>query len=406
MHTVAILVFTPANVISACAAIATKNPGRPVRCIAVICRFPGQRDVDAVELIETNRAVLKCFPYIDRIVTMSDEDLANDIALGETPFITKISASLGSSVDEIYYTHDVVGIIYQSVCLANPKAERTLYGDGFGWICHRDDSLPAATQPANSKPGWLNRIKNLTFAAKAASIHVWSWEYVRELIFVPDCLSVAIPIEKSDRLTKIAPLLIVTRSTALDILNKVSSELGLLDMESHLLSQIGDRKCLLLVMSNWSEADMATAEGEIDIYMEMLRPHLTDNCVVLAKAHPGCADIAWRFQKLAGLLEDKAELLIFPAKLKRFPLELFGELLRRCTIVAHSSVLFSARYFYGGNAVSSLTHQIITRYLKPEYHDLTREDLDMDAGFVEAIRRWNGKDVIISAKPTLESKTR
>jgi hypothetical protein len=267
-----------------------------------------------------------------------------------------------SHYDEIFYPHDVVGHLYQLLCLAYPDARRICFGDAMGIVFQKKFRLgllglkPPTDQSNNSCR--------------------------------PDIAALILPVDQSGGFLEKVPLIVCRKDTVLEVIDECIQATPELQRYLRRLSKISrGRTRFLLLTENNAEAQFIDFRREIKMYIDLVVSQVEPNGVVFLKGHPG--ETLPRNEHLCHSLRGKVEVVELDKRFKRYPVELFGDFLDGCKVICMSYPTLSLKYLYNIDVVNPADESFIKKWFNDWAWDSYINGIDLYKKPCKALASWN-----------------
>jgi hypothetical protein len=350
-------VHSPLNLLAAVAAFRTLDHGSLVRITLAIC-WPGVSREILKELTKVVRKILSEMPETITLIEFSDHDLAE---LGPTTLTSEMNCQY---VDQIYYPHDISGPLYINFCCAYPDAERVCYGDALGNVYERHVHLGLISSGTDqgaitdNSSGCLRslfrRVRNYVCSDKNPVAD-------NVVHFPPHKAVLVLPVDQSGHFLDGVELVVCKKETIQQVIKEAAFACH--ELESY-LSALCDlyrgRECYLLLTENHAESGLIDFRSEIDMYVEAITGCCSSGSVVFLKSHPG--ETLPRNAALAEALTDQFEIVELDSQFKRYPIELWYQLIYTCHIICMSYPILSLKFLYGVDVIQPMDDLFIERW--------------------------------------------
>lgn len=281
-----------------------------------------------------------------------------------------------NGVDEVYYSHDVVGYAAPLCMRAFPNAVAITYGESMGLMEDKDYLIASVTGA-----GWDDSKPHPKFQRREP-------QATKAVLIMPadqtgDCLS-----DKE--------LLVVPRDLALEVISNFQSSMPeLVQYSRQLLSQFKP-PFYLFVVNNLADANFISAEGEADMYAEMIKTHVPQGATVLIKGHPLSTHPI--DQMIAERITSSYPCSVIAKEFSRYPMEIWKDLLNETQLVSLSYCSISIEYLYRKPVIYCINEDIIKRYMEERVWNRFRDGDEFFRQQRECLSSWDGKGVICSGK--------
>lgn len=294
-------------------------------------------------------------------------------------------------VDEIFYAHDIGGAVPGLAMNAFPEAERILFGDGLGSIYNKIYHLAlingASIEEAkravreNSKPERGSIKKRLLGFVKGLLLG-------RLHPYQADKAVLVLPMDQTGTSLLDVELIVVPKKIVQTIIEECQKALPDLVAYTRQIIQRTTPPHALILLENLTDANLSTAEKEVDFYEEVIREHVPINGTILIKAHP--LSKAPIHEILQSRLQSDYHSEVIPSSFSRYPIELWSDFIAECEIIgiAYGNVTLS--YLYNKETVFALTGPMIERFIAPKFWGSFKDAALLYGGQLTNMKHWDG----------------
>jgi hypothetical protein len=292
-------------------------------------------------------------------------------------------------ISEFYFAHDIVGNIPELAMNAFPKAKRITFGDALGSIYDKRYHLELASSP-NSQPGVSNVKKDLPEIIRSvpkrfkhillSSINILRRQHQA------DKAVLILPMDQTGKCLDSLELSVVPKW----LVNKVIQDCnkGLPELVQYcknlVKSTTGPRYVFLL--ENIADGGFASVESEVKMYEEMININIPKGSTIFIKSHPLSVLPVEKY--LCERLERDYLAIIISNEFRRYPIELWDELVKNCEILSMSYGTISLRYLYGINTKYAMKYSII------EYWNSYKNAHDLYYNQLDRLSKWDGNGIL------------
>lgn len=406
-------IASPLHVLSALAAIRTLHDESSVS-VTLIVNHPTADAALLQELYPVITAMTERIAFIGKCVAVSNESLK--------PFVGRsdVEATAGEfrehlglgDFSEIYYFHDVMGVLFAMLAQSYPYARRICFGDTLGVVFERKSHLSrygidtppsiGTVDPARDNSSPWRRLLSALNRSKASTERKRYTELLTAPFGTPGirphAAALILPVDESgDFLTDI-PWQVVPKELVLGLLSELASRCSaFLEYEDRLLAGRETATKFLLLTECNAEAQFLTFEHDIDMYCEIIERHCSQGSTIFLKPHP--AEWLRRYDAISTRLGDRYELIEFDRRFKRYPIEFAVRLARECTPISMSYPSVSLRYLHGVDIVQPMSRAFIEKWYAPKYWDILRRSRAMMDEPRERLTSWDGRSLLWSGRP-------
>lgn len=400
MNGVLLYAMSPTHVISSITAIGTLHPKEaPVATLFV--HWPGQSRKVIDEIGKTIAEISKPFSFIDQMITMSSDEkseLVNGRSLDAA--ILDLRHLIGSDYREVYYAHDIDGGMFNLLCAAYPKAKRICFGDAFGNVYEKQVQLgllhPEVYDSAsrdgikNRAAGKILRMLQTLRPRRKSRMTVHDLETTQ---FAPHVAALALPVDQSGHFLRNVRLVVAPRETLLETLEKCASGAGGLEhyVDEVLRRHDGKEKYILLT-ENHSEGDFVEFGTEIEMYCSVVKQHCEAGSLVLLKSHPG--ESLPRNEAIKEKLSEAFDVEELDPRFKRYPIELWRQLITESKVICMSYPVLSLKYLYGMDVIQPMDDAFIEKWFPRWTWAAYKNAATLYMEPLKKLDGWDGKGVL------------
>lgn len=396
MQNLLVYAISPTHVISSLAAIEALHDQRNFSVVMVVY-WPGATKELSEELGDVVKKLSRGFPYIKTVSTLSQDRFVNLVGCGvPADSASAIKEFIGNTdMHEIYYGHDVVGHLYQSLCAAYPDAIRICFGDALGNVYEREvhlSYLRGVNEKTVSKTTILGRMKQC-FDKFFASVPVVS--ELQSKNYKPHKAALILPVDQSGNFLQNAPLTVIPKDIATATLEQCRASCrDLNDYVNTLLEETSNNRRHLLLTDNFAEGNFIDFDREVEMYCSIIREQCTPGSVIFLKSHP--AETLPRNKRIGEKLAGEYKIVELDSKFKRYPIELWKDLVLNSTIICMSYPVLSLKYLYDIDVVQPMDHAFIEKWFPEWTWRSYKNSLSLYMEPLKNLATWDGKSVLWS----------
>jgi hypothetical protein len=403
-----VYLISPVHVISSLAALETVHPDKDVRATFLV-HWPGVDEQVMAELVQIVCELTAPFGYVEQVVKISSADRDGlTAALPQSELSRALGGRLGRGrFDELYYAHDIEGGMQQLLCTAFPGARRVCYGDALGNVYQKQVHLSflgiGSNRSGPQAPGLLRRVKSRIAALVRrflAGLPDQGAAAPELSEFRADAASLILPVDQSGRFLEGLPLSICHRDTVLRLIASCAgASLPLRDYQSGLLGRFRDRRKYLLLTENSAEGNFIDFQRETDMYAAVIREHCDQGSVIFLKSHPG--ETLPRNERISASLAGDFEVVTLDPVFKRYPIELWRDLVSCSTVICMSYPVLSLKFLYGIDVIQPMDEAFIERWFPEWTWPSYRNAVSLYMQPLESLKTWDGASILWagSSKP-------
>lgn len=375
---IVICCFSPTHLISSVSAIRCIHDIQNVR-VTIIVHWPGVKERVNREICQIVKTLSHQFSFIKKIIPVSEKDLSQVWPINTRQVKKNLRKMIGeNSYEEIYYSHDVVGLMYQFLSQLYPSARRICYGDGLGIVYEQD--------------------YHLFFLEKHSIWERLKFKYFRKSNTLwPDQAILILPVDQSGNFLKNVTLKVVPKKIVNQTLNKcISSARDLRIYIEKLLQTYKGKNKFLLLTDNIAEGNFIDFDKEIEMWCSIIREYCRQGDIIFLKSHPG--EFLPRNQKIKKKLKEEFEIVILEKKFKRYPIEIWKKLINECEVISISYPILSLKYLYNVNVINPVNNQFIEKWFPEWTWKSFRNSNSLYMEPLKRLKNWDGQSILWSGK--------
>jgi Alpha-2,8-polysialyltransferase (POLYST) len=357
-------------VLSTLAVLATMHPSERIST-TILFQLPWASKEDMSEMLRIARELLAGNPLIERVEGLTDEELKS----------VKLHDFLGADFDDFYYNHDAVGIACRTLAAAYPRARRICMGDAFG-LFYRSGFIESYQRKVST----IQRIRDWFLGSgELAPVR-------------PDVAALVLPVDASGVGLRGLQLVVCPKQAFVQAIHDCHANARALHEHMHaLLARTEGRTRYLLLGEPYAEAGHVKPEREVDMFCEIVRTYCKPGSAIIVKPHP--MEKPGKAARIGAALGAGYDVIAVDARFDRYPIEIWQELVRACTVICTSYSVLSLKYSQDIDVVQPMNDAFIDKWIEPAHRKWTRDGLRL---FMEPLARlggWDGRSVLWSGKP-------
>jgi len=352
--------------------------------------------------------MLKGNIFIDRIINISSNE--KDCFLQAHDFSeisNRVAHKLGkSNFDELYYSHDIEGGMFQLLCTVYPDAKRICFGDALGNVYEKEVHLSFLKNKNKSRSNdnfmvifnnFITSINRVLFYLKLkvkALFIADSYSIVLQE-FKPDAAALILPVDQSGNFLKNIPLAIPGKNNVLDVVKQSVGNTSYLNKYiNSILLKYQDKKKWLLLTDNFAEGNFIDFDTEIDMWVFTIKERVALGDVVFLKSHPG--ETLARNEAITDRIGDDYEIVELDKTYKRYPIEIWSDLVLNCRIICMSYPVLSLKYLYNIDVIQPMDDAFIERWFPEWTWASYKNSISLYMEPLIQLTDWDGKSVLYS----------
>lgn len=401
--------ISPIHTITSLAAVLSLHENEDIQATVVV-HWPGIDEKIVDEITAIVQALSGNFPMVKRMVSITSVEKEAMLISGNCAVaVNLLKQRLGrEAFDEFYYPHDIDGGMQQFIATAYPDARRICIGDAMGFVYEKKVHLSFYTVPHNSFFKIMSaarRTKNKTVNIIKLYANAWKLLFVRsatgeQIVFAefpPHDAALAIPVDQSGNFLRKIPFVVCKREIVLDVMSQcITSCHELQAYVRELCTRYREEEKFLLLTENNAEGKFIEFDREIEMYCSIITANCARGSVVFLKSHP--AETLPRNERIQERLGNSYEIVPLDSRFRRYPIELWKEMLFECKIICMSSPILTLKYLYDIDVIQPMNDVFIERW----FHRWTWASYkNARTLYMEPLQRldtWDGKSVLWSGR--------
>lgn len=372
--------------------------GTPDCHALVVLANPGVPDAKISEMGRVAERIVSSFGWSVRV--LSDYEMTDITYSGPrtryAATLYRFKRELGLEfVDEIYYSHNLVGRCVELVVNAYRSAVKVTFGDGFGQVY--DSRYLKLFNTDLEKTGSLRHEHSWGNWIMGEGRHI-----IRRLLLglprpcIPDKAVLILPMDHTGDGLDGVELLVVPKTLVIEVVrqfNRVLPEIS--EVTTDLLH--GERvRPLLVLLANLADCGFASVDDEVSMYLDAIRRNGHSGATVILKEHPlGVAPLA---ESLVSVLQSDFRVRRVPREYCYYQAELWPDLVLSCNLLAYASSVVNLQFLYSKDVVFGLDRTTIEKYVRHKYHRALMDGERLYKGQLDSLEGWDGKSVLWSGK--------
>ena len=379
-----IYLISPTHFISAISAIKSLYPDSPVNII----------NMEVVnEIYDIINKFSKNYDFINKIKPVSSQQKeeflsSNNIELA----INVLKNQIGKDCfDEIYYSHDIDGGMYQFLCSSYPDAQRICLGDCLGNV-YEKEILLSLLKPVKKTQSILSLAKRLIKV-----IFKIPQQQQKKIIvfqdFKPHQAVLILPVDQSGNFFENIPLTVCKKDIVMKITEQcISCTAELQNYITNILTKYNGYEKYLLLTENHAEANFIDFDKEIEMYSSLINKYCHRGSVVFLKSHPG--ETLPRNEKIKEKISDNFEIVELDKKFKRYPVEIWKNLVINCNVICMSYPVLSLKYLYNLDVIQPMNNELIEKWFNDWTWASYKNNITLCTEPTKNLANWDGNSVL------------
>jgi hypothetical protein len=392
-RTCLVSVFGPQNVIPLLAAVkyyGTVKQDYSIPNVITVIHNPGLSDGVIKECGDIIYQMIKPFGWAPPVILNSvDVDMIIRHAFwkgSECMYAEFRKAVGGDQVDEVYFTHNLVGKVTDLCIQAYPTAERIITGDGIGQIYDNEYLSFLNQKGVQSLKGEvlvaINKIKKNT--SKPVPTSLGSETKIIAIL----------PTDWNGKFSSDKKLITIPRSVVKEIIDTCSQEQTTLIRYCKNMIEQSKPPRFILVLNNFSDGGFMHFDAEVAMHTEIIRAYIPSGSTIFIKPHP------FSMSPLAeGVINHTANsynMQILPTEFKKYPLELMQPIFEHSQVIAFSTTILTLTYLYEKNVINPMNENLMKKYFPANTWNLIEDTQKLFTGSIHNLAKWDGKSILWS----------
>lgn len=369
----------------------------------ILIHWPGIDSAIVNEIGSIVKEMSNGISFLDNVVTLSSSSMSEFLVSKDSiEALDNLKKHIGEvNFDEIYYAHDIEGGLFQFLCAAYPNAKRICFGDALGNVYEKEVHLSFLRgQPTQviSKLTFKSKIKKtIEKVNKLAKPAIKGKTNLILKEFKPNGAALILPVDQSGNFLRNTPLTVCKKETLMEVLETcISNSKNLQVYIREIIQKYKNRKLFLLLTDNLAEGNFINFDREIDMYCSIIKEYCGQESVVFLKSHPG--ETLPRNKKIKEALVGKYEIVELDKKFKRYPIELFRELVTNCKVICMSYPVLSLKYLYDVDVIQPMDSAFIEKWFPRWTWASYKNSLSLYMKPLNNLSKWNGEDILWSGR--------
>lgn len=411
-----VIAISPTHIISSVSAILTRHDPGSVD-VTMLFQWPVMEDELTNELSVVMQSMLRSFSFVRPVKIIPYSVFTKMLAESEMPSLELwLKGCVGvDHAEEIYYSHDVMGQFYQALSTVYNNARRICIGDGMGVVFERHAHLSLFKPERQLQPPHRAFKEKLSSLVTGLRARLQVRTRLRRILgkttpfhpgpsnatltgitlkdFLPDEAVLVLPVDESGNFLKRVPLTVCPKRIVLDVLRHCMESCS--ELQTYIRSLLnefkGQRKYLLLT-ENLAEGNFIDFERETEMYCQMVSSHCEPGSVVFIKSHPG--ETLPRNERIAERLAGNYEVIALKKTFKRYPVELWKDLVLESTVISISYPALSLKYLHDVDVIYPLSAEFIESWFPQRRWAVMKNALAITMEPLKKLPEWDGKSVL------------
>jgi hypothetical protein len=337
--------------------------------------LPGADERTLGEILGIVRELSSGHPVVEKVDGYTDAQFG----------AASIPELLGEKYDEFYYAHDSTGTVCRRLAAAYPEARTVCIGDAFGMV-----------YPANFVASYQSRtasnVAKEWIKALAAALRLRAPGIAP---VIPQVAALVLPVDTSGHGLRGLGLVCCRKQDFLDAIHGChANAAGLRSHMQDLLDRGRGRKRYLLLTETYAEAGHVQPLREISMYCEFIRTHCEPGSMVFIKPHP--LESPGKGDRIRNEIGPGHEIVDVDPRFARYPIEIWEDLVRGCTVICSAYPVLSLKYAYGIDVVQPMDDAMIERWIEPAHRGWSRDSLRLYMEPLARLGSWDGRSVLWS----------
>jgi hypothetical protein len=375
-------IYLPHNLLPGLAALKTFSESVPQDTLVLLWLPPHLNDERQNEISHTVRKLLKAYPSLQlKVLPEKSEDSVEAT-------VQELKSAFPKGFSEIYFSHDLgEDQINQCLMAAFPAAKRICYGDSLGTV------YTAKYFQKIHSPSWAEILR---YPSLWSSAFKSCFAKRTDKSLEPQIAALILPSDPGgDFFHQGRELRVVPHDLALESCLELAAAVPEFDSALLKLSrnEVSSQPVYCLVMSNLTEAQLTTAENEIELYQRIVRSHVPVGSRIILKAHPAAE--SQRSEQLRKLIAQNFEVLAMPAEFLSFPIEVAPRFAARATFLSISYSSLSLRYLHKARTIHCLEDSLIDEFFFAAKQRYMKSGNDLYLKMLQALETWDEQSLLV-----------
>lgn len=398
-----VYIISPIHVISSISAL-LKIYREKIFHVTFLAHWPGFNTMHLMEIESIIQVLIKNRNFATKMISISsfekDNILQNNNYSDAVRIIKKKIDKF--EFDSIFYPHDVESGMYQLLCTVYPNAKRICFGDAFGNVYEKKVHLSFLLKNENDgyAHSFIKRIFNYLRSLnikKTGQLADKEINLLKLNEFKPDAASLILPVDQSGRFLKEIPLFIPEKKIVMDVLNQsITNASDLKCYCEQLLKKYNNQIKWILLTDNFAEGNFIEFDKEIEMWISIISSNASPGDVIFLKSHPG--ETLERNKAIIEKIGNDYIVVELDTRFKRYPIEIWYDLIMNCGIICMSYPVLSLKYLYDVDVIQPMNDEFIEKWFPEWTWRSYKNSLSL---YMEPLKRlpyWDGKSVLYLGK--------
>ena len=284
------------------------------------------------------------------------------------------------SFDEIYYPHDLVGIVVELCISSYPAAKRIIFGDGMGSLYSKD--YLKYIYPQSMYKSVISQVKE----------SIINFLKGRPEPYRPDFAVAILPIDWSGHFLVNVELIVVPRRYVLKIIFDCVHNIPEIAIYTNFLLDMAPEPRFFILLTNLSDANFISPESEIDLNLNIIYNHIPKKSSIIIKRHPlSSTSIEY---KLKALLSNDYDVHIISPDYDLYPVEIWSELILKSNIISIGSSIISIAHIYKKPVIYPMNEKTIRKYFPEQSWNGMKTTFIQFQAQLNSLTQWDEKSVL------------
>jgi len=384
-------IISPTHILSSFSALKSLHGTEKIDA-TILVHWPGVSSEIVAELRQIVSEMSVGFPFISNIIALSTEEMERFRATGSAlDQANCLKAHLrNSKFTELFYAHNIEGGMFDLLRSVFPDSKKICIGDTLGNVYEKNVVLSLLQ---NKKPiKLIDRIKQslTTVLIKDQTPKIDEQDYFR-----PDAAALILPVDQSGHFLHNVPLTVCSKQIVQDVLKQCTANVANLQNYIRLvLKDLTHQKKYLLLTDNFSEGNFIDFNREIDMYCSIIKDSCTPGSTILLKSHPG--ETLPRNECITSQLGSMYQIIELEKKFKRYPIELWQDLVMQSEVICMSYPVLSLKYLFNKDVLQPMDAQFVERWFPQWTWASYKNSASLYMEPLKNLSTWNGNSVLWS----------
>lgn len=305
--------------------------------------------------------------------------------------------------NEIYYTVDFVTDVHPLLFELFPEAKRICVGDALGNVYEKDVVLSYIKYPSDPNKV-INNYKNNKNYFRVIKERLKKYFPTKNQPqnnhvfpdFRPHEAALILPVDQSGNFLKGIPLTVCRKELFIGTMNQCAKSCVELNKYVSGIIKKYKKKKYIMLTENIAEGNFIEYNKEIEMWCYVIKKYCDKDSVIFLKSHPG--EVFNRNKLIRKKLGKDYCVCELKRNFKRYPIELWRDLVLASTIICMSYPVLSLKYIYNVDVLNPMDDSFIEKWFPEWIWNSYKNSTSLYKEPLKRLPNWDGKGVLYSGE--------